>query len=144
MHSHAILPRHSFRMAIALGALVGGVFLGVGGRIAMRIFAMLVGRDPAWSFEGTLTVVFFGAVFGTIGGALLWLGRRVLPRSPLARGALFWIPMTLLYLRVLSPLNRESLIAFTPFVVLYGLVLYRIWCRRYVVRWLRTPAAAGA
>jgi hypothetical protein len=124
--------------------VIGTIFLGVGGRVAMRIFALLEGREPGWTLEGSLTVVFMGAVFGTLGGGLLWLGRRFLPRSPLGRGALFWIPMTFLYLRVLSPLNRDSLIAFTPFVLLYGLVLYRVWCRRFVVRWLVMPAPIGA
>src|SRR4030095_9944900 len=108
------------------------------------IFALLVEREPAWTLEGTITIVFFGAAFGMLGGGLLWLGRRLIPRSPLGRGALFWIPMTLLYLRVLSPLNRDSLIAFTPVVLAYGLVLYRVWCRRYVVRWLTHHASAIA
>ena len=129
------LPRRSLPTALGLGAAVGAVFLGVGGRAAMRIFALLTERAPSWSFGGTLTVVFFGSVFGTIGGLLLWLGRRFFRTSPLARGALFWIPLTLLYLRVLSPLNNDSLIAFTPFVLLYGVVLYRIWCRRFVAGW---------
>ena len=133
------LPRRSLPTALALGAAVGVVFLGVGGRVAMRIFALLVDRAPAWTIEGSITVAIFGAIFGMIGGLLLWLGRRFFRTSPLARGALFWIPMSLLYLRVLSPLNSDSLIAFTPFVVLYGVVLYTIWCRRFVAGW-RVPS----
>ena len=129
------LPRRSLPTALALGAVVGTIFLGIGGRIAMRIFAIFEGRAPGWSFEGTMTVVFMGAVFGTTGGLLLWLGRRYFKRSPVARGALFWIPLTLLYLRVLSPLTTNSLIAFTPFVVAYGAVLYRVFCHRFVARW---------
>ena len=135
MNTQIELPRRSLPAALALGAGVGAVLLGVGGRAAMRIFALLTERPPAWSFGGTLTIVFFGAVFGMIGGFLLWLGRRFFRTSPLARGALFWIPLSLLYLRVLSPLNSDSLIAFTPFVLLYGIVLYRIWCRRLVAGW---------
>jgi hypothetical protein len=138
------LPKRSLPTALALGAAVGAVFLGVGGRAAMRIFALLTDRAPGWSFGGTMTVVFFGAVFGTIGGLLLWLGRRFFKTTPLARGALFWIPLTLLYLWILSPLNGDSLIAFTPFVVLYGVVLYRIWCRRFVAGWRVHPMMATA
>ena len=135
MNTMIELPKRSLPTALLLGAAVGSVFLGVGGRVAMRIFALLTDRAPGWSFEGSLTVVFMGAVFGIIGGGLLWLGRRFFRTSPLARGALFWIPLSLLYLRVLSPLSTDSLIAFTPFVVLYGVVLYRIWCRRVVASW---------
>jgi len=135
MNTMIELPKRSLPTALLLGAAVGSVFLGVGGRVAMRIFALLTDRAPGWSFEGSLTVVFMGAVFGMIGGVLLWLGRRFFRTSPLARGALFWIPLSLLYLRVLSPLSTDSLIAFTPFVVLYGVVLYRTWCRRVVASW---------
>jgi len=135
MNTMIELPKRSLPTALLLGAAVGSVFLGVGGRVAMRIFALLTDRAPGWSFEGSLTVVFVGAVFGMIGGVLLWLGRRFFRTSPMARGALFWIPLSLLYLRVLSPLSTDSLIAFTPFVVLYGVVLYRIWCRRVVASW---------
>lgn len=113
-------------------------------RAAMRIFALFTERAPGWSFGGSMTVVFMGAVFGMIGGLLLWLGRRFFKTSPLAGGALFWIPLTLLYLRILSPLNSDSLIAFTPFVVLYGVVLYRIWCRRFVAGWRVHPIMATA
>jgi hypothetical protein len=91
-----------------------------------------------------MTVVFMGAAFGTIGGLLLWTGRRFFRTSPLARGALYWIPLTLLYLRVLSPLTTESLLAFTPFVVAYGVVLYSIWCRRFVAGWYRVSILAPA
>lgn len=137
------LPRRSLRTSLALGSVVGAVFLGIGGRIAMRIFALMEGRDPGWTFEGSLTVVFMGAVFGTIGGFLLWLGRRLFTRSPVARGALFWIPLTALFLRGLSPLTQNSLMAFLPFYVAYGLVVYRVFCHRYVARWATAPIVAA-
>jgi len=144
MHFTIQLPKRSLPTALALGAAVGALFLGVGGRVAMRIFAVLTERAPGWTFEGSLTVVFMGAVFGMIGGLLLWVGRRFFRTSPLARGAVFWIPLTFLYLRVLSPLTTDSLIAFTPFVVAYGAVLYRIWCRRFVAGWVAPPMMATA
>jgi hypothetical protein len=138
------LPRRSLPTAVALGALVGAIFLGVGGRVAMRVFALLEGREPGWSFGGSMTVVFMGAVWGTLGGVLLWMGRRYFRRSPAARGALFWIPLTLLYLRGLSPLNANSLAAFMPIFVAYGAVLYRVFCHRYVARWATSMAAGTA
>ena len=129
------LPRRALPTALTLGAAVGAIFLGIGGRIAMRIFALMQGREPGWTFEGSLTVVFMGAVFGTIGGFLLWLGRRWFRRSPVARGAIFWIPLTALFLRGLSPLTQDSLTAFLPFYVAYSIVVYRIFCHRFVARW---------
>ena len=137
------LPRRSLITAITLGAAVGAVFLGIGGRTAMRIFAILDGRDPGLSLGGSMTVVFMGAAWGMTGGVLLWLGRRWFRTSSAVRGVLFWIPLTLLYLLGLSPLTSESLIAFTPFFVLYGAVLYRVWCRRYVTRWATSPGLAA-
>jgi hypothetical protein len=136
------LPRRSLPTALALGAVVGAVFLGAGGRIAMRIFALLEGRAAGWTVEGSLTVVFMGAVFGTIGGFLLWLGRRLFRRSPVARGALFWVPLSALFLRGLSPLTENSLIAFSPFYFAYGAVVYRLFCHRYVARWAAAPVTA--
>ena len=129
------LPRRSLPTALTLGALVGAIFLGVGGRIAMRIFALMEGREPGFSVGGTLPVILMGAVFGVIGGFLLWLGRRLFKRSPIARGAMFWIPLTTLFLKGLSPLTENSLMAFAPFYLAYGAVVYRVFCHRYVARW---------
>jgi hypothetical protein len=129
------LSRRSLPASLALGAAVGAVFLGVGGRIAMRIFALMEGREPGFSIGGTLPVILMGAIWGSLGGLLLWLGRRYFRRSPIARGMLFWIPLTLLFLRGLSPLTQDSLIAFMPFFVAYGCALYWIFCHRFVAHW---------
>ena len=141
MRDEIQLPHRSLRTSLTLGAVVGAIFLGIGGRIAMRIFALMQGREPAWTLEGSLTVIFMGAVFGAIGGFLLWSGRRWFRRSPIARGAVFWIPLTALFLDGLSPLNRNSLIAFLPFYLAYGLVVYRIFCHRFVARWAAATVA---
>ena len=137
------LPKRSLPTALILGAIVGAVFLGVGGRIAMRIFAVRDGLAPKFSIGGTLPVILLGAVWGVLGGALLWLGRRTFPTSPLARGALFWIPLTLVFLRGLNPLSVDRLVAFTPFYLMYGAALYRLWCHRFVARWaVNSPVIA--
>ena len=128
------LPKRSLPTALLLGAMVGAVFLGVGGRIAMRIFAVLDGLPPGFSIGGTLPVILMGAEWGVLGGGLLWLGRRTFPASPMARGALFWIPLTLIFLRGLNPLSVDRLLAFTPFYLMYGAALYRVWCHRIVAR----------
>lgn len=143
MRNQIQLPRRSLRSALILGALVGLVFLGIGGRIAMRVFAMLDGSPSNFSLAGSLPAIFMGAVWGMLGGALLWLGRRQFPASPIARGALFWILLTLIFLRGLNPLSVDRLLAFTPCFVLYGAALYRLWCHRFVARWAVSPPAAA-
>ena len=65
---------------LALGAIAGALFLGGGGRVVMRLFAVTTGRPGAFTMRGTLTVVTVGALFG-LGGGLL---RGILDR-PLRR-----------------------------------------------------------
>ena len=55
---------------VALGAGLGLLFLGVGGRVAMRMVAVALGQPPALALGGTLTVVAAGVAAG-IAGALL-------------------------------------------------------------------------
>lgn len=144
MNSTVQLPKRSLVTALALGAVVGTIFLGIGGRVAMRIFALLDGTEPGFSLGGSMSVVIMGAVWGMVGGGLLWLGRRTFKTSPVARAAVFWIPLTLLYLRGLTPLSADRLMAFTPFYLMYGAALYRVWCHRFVARWAAAPQTADA
>lgn len=138
------LPRRSFVTAITLGAVVGTIFLGIGGRVAMRFIALLDGTAPGFSFGGSMSVVIMGAVWGMLGGGLLWFGRRTFKTSSVARAAVFWIPLTLIFLRGLNPLSVDRLIAFTPFYLMYGAALYRVWCHRFVARWAAAPQAVAA
>ncbi|HSA57484.1 MAG TPA: hypothetical protein VLE53_17360 [Gemmatimonadaceae bacterium] len=120
--------RHTLRFALLLGAAVGLIILGIGGRIAMRVFALVEGLPPGLSLGGSMTVIFLGAAWGLVGGGLLWLGRRLFHRSPLARGTLFWVVVALLGLRGLNPVSGERLLVFAPLILLYGATLYRVWC----------------
>lgn len=60
------------------GALTGALVLGVGGRVVMRLAALIGGRAPVFSWGGSLEVVVAGALYGAAGG-LLWvvLARRL-------------------------------------------------------------------
>jgi hypothetical protein len=135
MNATVVLPRRALPVGLVLGAVVGMIVLGFGGRIAMRIIGQMQGQPPGFSFGGSMTVVFLGAMAGLAGGFLLWLGRRVFPSLPIARGLLFWIGMSLLTLRVLNPVDAQRLIVFGPVLLLYGATLYPVWCRRYVRNW---------
>ncbi|MGH7467841.1 MAG: hypothetical protein ACRENP_07605 [Longimicrobiales bacterium] len=138
------LPRRSLPVALCMGALVGALVLGMGGRVAMRVFALLDGLNPGLSLGGTVTVVFLGACAGAFGGGLLWLGRRAFPGSAVLRGLLFWGAMLLLTARVLNPLSVQRVILFAPLTLLYGGLIYRLWCQRFIARWRLSPAQSLA
>ena len=60
------------------GALTGALVLGVGGRMVMRLAALIGGRAPVFSWGGSLEVLAAGALYGAVGG-LVWaaLARRL-------------------------------------------------------------------
>jgi len=72
--------------ALLAGAVVGLVILGVGGRIAMRVIAIVAGQAPGFSVGGTLAVVLLGGMWGAPGGPIVLALRRVIPRSAVLRG----------------------------------------------------------
>lgn len=54
------------------GALTGALVLGVGGRMAMRLAALIGDRAAGFTWGGSLEVVAAGALYGAAGG-LLWV-----------------------------------------------------------------------
>jgi len=59
--------------------VLGALFLGLGSRIVMRLLAVSIARDPAFSLGGTLEIVAYGAIVGAVSGAAFALGRPVMP-----------------------------------------------------------------
>jgi len=51
------------------GAALGALFLGLGGRIVMRLLALLIARDGDFSVGGSLEVIAYGAIVGSVSGA---------------------------------------------------------------------------
>jgi len=118
--------------------------LGVGGRIAMRVVARVAGSPGGFSFGGTLTVVFLGAVSGLAGALVLLALRSVVRTRPLLRGVLFWAFLILVTLRGLRPLDAQRVILFFPLVLIFGAGLQVIWCRVYLARKDSRTGPAGA
>jgi hypothetical protein len=77
-----------FRSTLIRATLLGFLILGIGSRLLMRVVAMMQGTPPAWTFEGTLTVVFLGTVSGLGAGVIYYLLRRFVDR-PWVRTAAF-------------------------------------------------------
>jgi hypothetical protein len=111
---------------LALGMLV----LGTGGRVAMRVIAHATDAAPAFSFGGTVTVVFLGAVSGAAGGVIYAVLARLLPNRRVLRALIFGITLVLLTLRGLSPVTSLSLSLFLPLTLLYGALMAYAYRRR--------------
>ena len=136
---HSTLRRSRLLFAIFAGSVAGVLTLGAGGRLAMYAFALATDRPPVWTFEGTLTVLFFGLWIGAAGALLrcaaaCWLPERW-PEWP--RTALFAAACLTLGLRGVSPFTGTTLALFLPVIGAYILTVELLWRR---VR----PGQAGA
>lgn len=112
---------------LLFGGLVGGVVLGIGGRIVMRALSLINDTATMLSPSGTTTVVLSGVASG-VAGALLHLlagsiGRRAAPEHPWVRRAIFGILLLLITLRGLHPVQPVALALFAPLVILYGIAI---------------------
>lgn len=120
-----------------VGAGVGLLVLGIGGRMAMRGIAFLSGAPPSFSFGGSLRVVLLGTLAGLVGGLIL-LGLRTFLRNRwLIQTLLFYVIIVLITLRGLRPVDSQRLMLFVPLVLVYGFLV------RILTRW-RRPVSEGA
>jgi hypothetical protein len=109
--------------ALACGAFVGALVLGVGGRIAMRGYALLDYQEPYFTLPGSATVVAIAAAAGAATGLLMWAANRLFRSSVIARQLFFWVGFVLLTARVLHPLSLQRIEVFGPLAALHGIVL---------------------
>jgi len=115
---------------VAVGAGVGALVLGIGGRSAMRGIAILSGAPPSFSFGGSLRVVLLGALAGLVGGLILLGLRALLPKRWLIQTLLFYVMILLITLRGLRPIDAERLMLFLPLVLAYGFLVRTLTRRR--------------
>jgi hypothetical protein len=76
------------RSDLIRATLLGLIILGIGGRLLMRVIAHMEGRVPVFTPEGSIAVVFYGAVAGAFSGVIYHLLRRFV-RKPWVRIAAF-------------------------------------------------------
>ena len=118
-----------WRATLGVGALLGAVVLGIGSRIGMRIVAVAQGGTGAFTIEGTLTVVMFGAITGVVVAIIFLASRTAFPNHRPGRVLLFWALLTAFVLRGISPLTWLTFTAFAPLFLVHGGLLTLYWCR---------------
>ena len=131
---HALAQRlrqHGWLFALAAGAVTGFIILGVGGRIAMRLFALHTGARPGLSLGGTTTVIVMGVVSGVAGAMIRAAAAASLPRHLPAwiGSAIFAIACLLLTLRGLEPVDAARVAYFIPLTVAYIIAFELAWWR---------------
>ena len=127
-----------FATGLLLGAATGAVFLGVGGRLVMHAFALATARSAGFTLRGSLNVVFAGAVAGAMGGILLALIERFLPRRRWLRAVLFAAACYLIATPGFRPPRPLVFALFAPAFLGYGVVLELGW-----ERFLRARRSTG-
>ena len=115
---------------IVVGAVIGTLMLGIGGRIAMRIIAVSTGAPPGWSVGGTGTVLLLGALSGAAGALVRVLASWLVPGPRWMETAVFSLAIALLTIRGLRPVQALPFALFAPLVIAYGLMLETLWRRR--------------
>lgn len=128
------IPAKGWLAGLLLGALLGGLILGVGGRFAMRLIAVANSGRGAFSIGGTVTVIALGALSGAAGALLLLGTNRFLGRHRLIGFLVFWAALLLLTLRGLRPLDPLRLALFLPLVGLFGGALQLLWSKKGFLR----------
>lgn len=123
-------PRGSDWIAgLVAGGVLGMLFLGVGGRLGMRVIALAQGQTPSMTFEGSLTVVLLGAAAGIAVGAIFLVSRTLVPTRRAPRVAFFWMVVGAIVLRGVKPLSVLNVAVFLPLFIIHGALLFRYWCR---------------
>ncbi len=101
MKSYSLTLRQRIKRLTAgllAGVILGTFVLGIGGRLIMRIIALIGGVTPGASLGGSLEVIAFGSLTGILAGAGYTLIRRILPGKAWLKGTLFGLLIYVLLL----------------------------------------------
>lgn len=119
---------------VVAGAMLGAIFLGVGGRAAMRLVAVAQGAAGSFTIGGSMTVVALGALSGAIVALIFLVARILFPSRRAPRVIFFWTVTLGIVLRGLSPLTPLTLAIFVPLFLAHGSLLNLYWCRVHLAR----------
>ena len=81
-------PRN-YGIATVLGALLGALILGVGGRSLMRLIAVVAGISTGFSWGGSWEVVLLGVITGALAGLFYPFFKGILSLPHWAGGLLY-------------------------------------------------------
>ena len=115
--------------AVLLGTLSGAIFLGLGGRLMMRLFALATTRSAGFTLRGSLNVVFAGAIAGAVGGVLLLATDRFMPKRLWMRALSFAVLCYLIATPGLRPPQPLVFALFAPAFLAYGVTVQVLWAR---------------
>ena len=121
-------------VGILVGATLGLVLLGIGGRVGMRVMAVATGQTPSLSFEGSLTVAALGAAAGAAVAVIFLLARTLFPQHRALRVVFFWLLVTAIVVRGLNPVTPLAAVVFMPLFLAHGSLLFAYWCRVRMAR----------
>jgi hypothetical protein len=132
------LPRRERELSrfALIGALLGAIFLGLGGRLAMAAIVLGAGGAPHFTLAGTLRLMMLGAIAGIVGAIVVLISRIVAHRvAPGRSSASYWIFAILLLLVTALGFwaseratagNQSQSVAWrylSPCIALYGIAL---------------------
>ena len=118
-------------ITILIGAGLGTLILGVGGRLAMHLIARITTGTGGFTVGGTLTVIGLGAASGALGGLILVAARPQFHRWTPSTTIVYWVVLLTIVLRGLRPLEPLRLLIFMPLVLVFGIILqWATWRRR--------------
>ena len=122
-----------------VSGIAGGLVMGVTARISMRAVALLADMPPSFSFDGTLTIIGFGALFGALAGLVYGFILPFLPGSIRQKGLVFGGILSLLITFIILFIQTEGELAlvskwalfalFASLPLVYGFVLGRVAAR---------------
>jgi hypothetical protein len=126
--------KRDWTVGLTAGVVLGAIFLGVGGRVAMRAIALADGRSPLFTLDGSVAVVLFGAIAGAIVAIIFLLARVFFPARRVLRVLFFWMVTIGFVLRGVSPLTLMNVVWFMPLFLAHGSLLNLYWCRVHLAR----------
>lgn len=135
------------RISIGLvtGAVVGALIIGIGGRLAMRVIALMAGRQGGFSWGGTFDVITLGLLIGLFSGVVYGFVEKKGFSNYVLNGCLYG---TLLFVVLLilpidgkgaakgfPEMQTEIYLIFALLLIIYGIGLASLF-RRSVDRFL--------
>jgi hypothetical protein len=120
------MARHAFRALIA-GTLGGIVILGAGGRLVMRLLALMAHRPLQFGWGATLGILLIGGILGAIGGLVFALTAARLRSTPLLKGALYGTLLLLLLIPLQPSAIQQEITALRGHLLAAGVLFWLVW-----------------